>query len=115
MQAYLASQGPRVKALPPGGLIQLSDDYTTRDICFVTEAGGEGLCCNKVCKSRLVFRGSVAQTQTSYEDTLFPIGFAALRQFNASFHDIQTTYLEADATTSASSSAYSQSHLVDHV
>ena len=33
-------------------------------------------------------RGSDAQTQTSYEDTIFPIGFAALKKFKESFHDV---------------------------
>ena len=87
MQAYFASQGPRVKFLPPGRLVHVSDDHTIQNICYPMEAGGEGLCCNKACKSRLVFRGSDAQTQTSYEHTIFPTRFAALRKFNASFQD----------------------------
>ena len=95
MQAYLASVGPRVKAPPPG--IKLSDDHTTRDSCSPTETGSQRSCNNKVSKFRFVFNGSDAQIQTSHEDTSFPIGVAALTQFDESVPDVQPSYLQADA------------------
>ena len=42
-------------------------------------------------KSRLVSRGVDAQTQTSYEQTRFPTGLAALKKFNESFYEIKKT------------------------
>ena len=47
-------------------------------------------------KSRLVSRGVDAQTQTSYEQTRFPIRLAALKQFNESSYDIKTVYGQSD-------------------
>ena len=82
MQAYLASLGPCIKAPPPVKIIQNFNDHITADIRFPEEANGNVPPC-KHYKSRCVFRGSDAQTQISYQDTLFPICFAALRQFHA--------------------------------
>ena len=98
MQAYQACVGPPVKAPPLG--IGLYCNLTTQDSCSHAETGNEELGHNKVRKSRLVFRGSDAQVQSSYEDTVFPIEFAALRKFNASFQDVNTAYIQADATAS---------------
>ena len=112
MHAYFASQGPRVKAQPPGKISQTPDGHVTADVRSPGDATGDVLSC-KTCKFCFGRSGSDAQTQTSYENAIFPIGFAALKRFNASFQnqDMQIDYIQADATASASSSAYSLAHL----
>ena len=89
MQAYMnqlacfAYGGPPAKAPPaidPHNAFAIGDSSSSR--------------------SRLVFRGSDAQIQTSYENTLFPIGFAVLKKFNESFQDVETAYVQADAEES---------------
>ena len=115
MQAYLASQGPHVKAPPVSKIVQIPDDHTAGDVRSPEKATVDVPPC-KTSKSCLAFPGTDAQTQTSYEDTLFPIGFAALKQFNAFFQDqdIQTDFMQADSTTSASSCTHSLAHLVEN-
>ena len=65
------------------------------------ETGNEEAGDNNCRKARFVFHGSNAQTQTSYEVTLFPIGFAALRKFCASFQGVKTDYIQPDAIESS--------------
>ena len=56
-----------------------------------------GICNDPSIQSLPARRGSNAQTQTSYEDTLFPIGFAALKKFKESFHDVNAACVQANA------------------
>ena len=45
---------------------------------------------------QLVNRGVDAQTQTSFEQTRFPFGLAALNKFYESFYDIKPTYVQSN-------------------
>ena len=94
---------------------RVRDDHTAGDIRSPEKATVDVPPC-KTCESRLALIGTDAQIQTSYEDTLFPIGFAALKQFNAFFQDqdIQTDFMQADSTTSASSCMHTLAQLVEN-
>ena len=78
-QANLVYGGPPPKA-PPATF--------ARDVLGIKD--------DPSAKSRLVSRGVDAQTQTSYEQTRFPTGVAALNKFNEAFYDIKTTYAQSN-------------------
>ena len=113
MQAYLASRGPRIKAQPPSKIAQAPIVHPTGGFHSSEDVAGNILSRNP-CKSILGF-GSESQTQTSYEDTLYPIGFAALKHFNEFLQDdAYTNCIQSDSTVATSRPSHSLANITEN-
>ena len=109
----MASRGPRIKAQPPSKIAQALTVHLTGGSHSSEDVAGNLLSRN-ACKSILGL-GSDAQTQTSYEDTLYPIGFAVPKRFNEFFQDdALTNYIQSDSTVATSRPSHSLANLTEN-